>query len=78
LLLFSGLLNTFFQNVFTIEDTTQGIPIFPPRTDQKLETIKFDIQKVQEHPEKLKETKSLSLTNFSIDLHIMDVKLIGR
>jgi hypothetical protein len=37
------LLNTFFQNVFTIEDTTQGIPIFPPRTDQKLETIKFEL-----------------------------------
>jgi hypothetical protein len=41
-----------------MEDTTQGIPIFPPRTDQKLETIEFDIQKVQEHLEKLKETKS--------------------
>ena len=52
------LLNKFFQSVFTIEDTTQGIPIFPPRTDQKLETIEFDIQKVQEHLEKLKETKS--------------------
>jgi predicted transcriptional regulator len=43
-------------SVFTIENTTQGIPIFPPRTDQKLETIEFDIQKVQEHLEKLKET----------------------
>ena len=52
------LLNKFFQSVFTIEDTTQGIAIFPPRTDQKLETIEFDIQKVQEHLEKLKETKS--------------------
>jgi hypothetical protein len=30
-------LNKFFPSVFTIEDTTQGIPIFPPRTDQKLE-----------------------------------------
>jgi hypothetical protein len=29
--------NKFFQSVFTIEDTTQGIPIFPPRTDQKLD-----------------------------------------
>jgi hypothetical protein len=35
------LLNKFFQSVFTIEDTTQGIPIFPPRTDQKLETISY-------------------------------------
>ena len=51
------LLNKFFQSVFTIEDTTQGIPIFPPRTDQKLKTIEFDIQKVQEYLEKLKETK---------------------
>jgi hypothetical protein len=39
------LLNKFFQSVFTIEDTTPGIPIFPPRIDQKLETIEFDIQK---------------------------------
>jgi hypothetical protein len=31
------LLNKFFQSVFTIEDITQGIPIFPPRTNQKLE-----------------------------------------
>ena len=53
------LLNKFFQSVFIIEDITQGIPIFPPRTDQKLETTEFDIQKVQEHIEKLKETKSL-------------------
>jgi hypothetical protein len=45
-------------SVFTIENTTQCIPIFPPRTDQKLETIEFDIQKVQEHLEKLKETRS--------------------
>ena len=52
------LLNKFFQSIFTIEGTTQGISIFPPRTDQKLETIEFDIQKVQEHLEKLKETKS--------------------
>jgi membrane-associated HD superfamily phosphohydrolase len=43
------LLNKFFQSVLTTEDTTQGIPIFPSRTDQKLETIEFDIQKVQEH-----------------------------
>jgi hypothetical protein len=50
-------------SVFTIENTTQGIPIFPPRTDQKLETIEFDIQKVQEHLEKLKETK-LNMTKF--------------
>jgi hypothetical protein len=49
-----------FQNILlsSFEDTTQGIPIFPQRTDQKLETIEFDIQKVQEHLEKLKETKS--------------------
>ena len=52
------LLNKFFQSVFTIEDITQGIPIFPPRTNQKLETIEFDIQNLQEHLEKLKETKS--------------------
>jgi hypothetical protein len=30
------LLNKFFQSVFTIEDTTQGISIFPPRTDQAI------------------------------------------
>jgi uncharacterized membrane protein len=30
----------------------------PAVLDQKLETIEFDIQKVQEHLEKLKETKS--------------------
>lgn len=41
------LLNTFFQGVFTIEDTTQGIPIFPPRTDQKHKTIEFDIKQVK-------------------------------
>jgi hypothetical protein len=35
-----------------------GSHALPPRTDQKLETIEFDIQKVQEHLEKLKETKS--------------------
>jgi hypothetical protein len=52
------LLNKFFQSVFTIEDTTQGIPIFPPS-----DSIWFI---------------RLSLTNFSIDLCIMDVKLIGR
>jgi hypothetical protein len=35
------LLNKFFQSIFTIEGTTQGISIFPQRTDQKLETIEF-------------------------------------
>jgi hypothetical protein len=30
------MLNKFFQSVFTIEDTTPGIPIFPPRTDHLL------------------------------------------
>ena len=38
------LLNKFFQSVFTIEDTTQGIPIFPPSGPDQM------------HPKFLKET----------------------
>ena len=44
--------------MFTNEDSTQGIPPFPTRTIHNLEIVKFDSKNIQEHLEKLKETKS--------------------
>jgi hypothetical protein len=44
--------------VFTNEDSTQGIPLFPTRTIHNLEIVKFDSKNIQEHLEKIKETKS--------------------
>ena len=54
------LLIIFFQCIYNWRHYSghSNISTFPPRTNQKLETIEFDIQKVQEHLEKLKETKS--------------------
>jgi hypothetical protein len=54
------LLNNFFKSVFTT-DSTQGIPPFSTTTIHNLEIVKFDSKNIQEHLEKLKETKSLYL-----------------
>ena len=51
------LLNNFFKSVFTT-DSTQGIPPFSTTTIHNLEIVKFDSKNIQEHLEKLKETKS--------------------
>lgn len=52
------LLNNFFKSVFTNEDSTQGIPSFPARSNHNLENVKFDCKNIQGHMEKLKERKS--------------------
>ena len=51
------LLNTFFTSVFTNEDS-ETIPVFPIRTNKKLEEINIDDIEVQKLLERVKETKS--------------------
>jgi hypothetical protein len=52
------LLNAFFQSVFTNEPEKDIIPTFNSRTDLKLDNIKFEVDTVKKHLQKINETKS--------------------
>jgi len=52
------LLNAFFQSVFTNEPKNDTIPTFNSRTDLKLDNIKFEVDTVKKHLQKINETKS--------------------
>jgi hypothetical protein len=52
------LLNAFFQSVFTNEPEKDTIPTFISRTDLKLDNIKFEVDTVKKHLQKINETKS--------------------
>jgi hypothetical protein len=52
------LLNAFFQSVFTNEPEKDTIPTFNSRTDLKLDNIKFEVDTVKKHLQKINETKS--------------------
>ena len=52
------LLNQFFHSVFTDEANADEIPVFPTRTDLRLDTIQFNEDTVKKHLLKVKETKS--------------------
>ena len=52
------LMNNFVQSVFTVEVDSQNAPTLDQRTDEKLSTIKFIPETVQNNLEKLKVPKS--------------------
>ena len=47
----------FFQSVFTNEPEKDTIPAFNSRTDMKLDNIKFEVDTVKKHLQKINETK---------------------
>ena len=50
------LLNSFFQSDFTNEPEKDTIPTFNSRTDLKLDNIKFEVDTVKKHLQKINET----------------------
>ena len=52
------LLNAFFESVFTNEPEKDTIPTFNSRTDLKLDNIKFEVDTLKKHLQKINETKS--------------------
>ena len=54
----AGLLNNFFQSVFTKEPDCEIIPTFNSRTDLRLENVMFDEATVKKYLSKVKKSKS--------------------